>query len=602
MSQQPREQEGIPPPGADSSGNPDDDDDSPSPFSSPVSQHRPADHEIPRSRSRDSRIRRNERRASRPSVEYDIPDAFRNDDLYMQPPVQNLDGDGLWHVNSLEDAVDRRRSLGSRRSHGAVSEPFSDGYPGARLSRAPSARECRNARRQSTADPVEYDVPDEYANLDEMMDVSPVQNPDEDVIYRHRSLEQVRNRGQEYMREQRRRSASIKLGPRMDRPAPRRMLTDNEQSARPLISRLATKVYTISYLIFFAILGTLARLGLQALTYYPGAPVIFSSIWPNFGGSLFLGFLAEDRMLFRDEWGTPTYENLIKKSRRNGRDEETGSGSEPVSIDLEAAKRAYAATKKTIPLYIGLATGFCGSFTSFSSFIRDAFLALSNDLPTPAAGPIVSRNGGYSFMALLAVILLTVSVSLAGLFAGAHLAIALEPVTPSLPHRLTRKVLDRLVVVLGPGCWVGAVLLSALPPHDSWRGRATVALALAPLGCLVRFYASLYLNGRVASFPLGTFSVNTLGTAVMAMAWDLAHASGSVGGGVVACQVLQGVEDGFCGCLTTVSTWVAELAALRRRHAYVYGSVSVLASLALTVAIMGGLRWSDGFGALLCTH
>ncbi len=50
----------------------------------------------------------------------------------------------------------------------------------------------------------------------------------------------------------------------------------------------------------------------------------------------------------------------------------------------------------------------------------------------------------------------------------------------------------------------------------------------------------------------------------------------------------SGIEDGFCGCLTTVSTWVAELAALRRRHAYIYGATSFLVALALMVAIMGG--------------
>lgn len=103
----------------------------------------------------------------------------------------------------------------------------------------------------------------------------------------------------------------------------------------------------------------------------------------------------------------------------------------------------------------------------------------------------------------------------------------------------------------------------------------------------------------MASFPLGTFSVNVFGTAVLGMAWVLAHVPL---GGTVGCQVLQGVEDGFCGCLTTVSTWVAELSALRRRHAYAYGAVSVGVSLAVLVIIMGGLRWTRGFGELLCTH
>ena len=517
--------------------------------------------------------------ARRPSIEYDTPEAYMNlNDIYVEPPVQDP-GEHMLRYDS----------------HAS------------RPSRTPSARETRMARRRSTTASVDYDVPDSYANLDEVASVFPVQNPDESALYRHHSLEEARSQEQEYQSEKRRHSLSNQRRP--GAPAEGTPEIPPEETAEPTtrarVSRVATQVYTISYLVLFSFLGTLARLGLQALTYYPGAPLMSSSVWPNFAGSLFIGFLAEDRMLFRDEWGTPTYENQLRKAKQKARDEEngSGSGSGPDTPDLAAAKKAHAATKKTIPLYIGLATGFCGSFTSFSSFIRDIFLAMSNDLPNADAASPSSRNGGYSFMALLAVVIVTVSLSLAGLFIGAHIAIALEPLTPSLPYLFTRKFLDRFCVFLAWGCWVGAILLSILPPDrndsgpETWRGRAVFALVFAPLGCLARFYASLYLNRRFASFPLGTFVVNVAGTAVLATAWVLAHVPL---GGVVGCQVLQGVEDGFCGCLTTVSTWVAELAALRRRHAYVYGASSVLVALAFAVAIMGGLRWSDGFAPLLC--
>lgn len=349
-------------------------------------------------------------------------------------------------------------------------------------------------------------------------------------------------------------------------------------------------------------MGTLARIGLQALTTYPGAPV-FPSVWFNFGGCVVMGFLAEDRKLFRNEWGTPTYHQQIQKAARDQQQQESSSSSgSRSSIDLPAAKKAHLAVKKTIPLYIGLATGFCGSFTSFSSFIRDTFLALSNDLVQPGAATAFPRNDSYSVMAVLAVVIITVSASLSGLFVGAHLAIAATPITPSFPYRFTRHFLDPATVVLAWGSWVGAALLTALPPHQAWRGQVTFALLLAPVGALVRFYVSLWLNARRASFPLGTFAVNVLGTAVLGMAWDLQRASPHIigGGGVIACQALQGVEDGFCGCMTTVSTWVAELAALRRRHAWIYGAASVGAALAVMVAVMGGLRWTQGFAPVQC--
>jgi len=208
-------------------------------------------------------------------------------------------------------------------------------------------------------------------------------------------------------------------------------------------------------------------------------------------------------------------------------------------------------------------------------------------------------------MALLAVIFTTVSVSISALRIGAHLAILLEPWTPSLPFTFCRKFLDRLMVFLAWGCWLGAILLAIWPPDrhrdrpEVWRGRAIFALIFAPLGCLGRFYAAIYLNSKIPSFPLGTFVVNIFGTAIIGMTYDLQHVPM---GGVVGCQVLQGIEDGFCGCLTTISTWVSELRSLRRWNAYRYGVATVVVAFCFLVVIMGSLQWTKGFSRLECMH
>ncbi|CAO2655452.1 Nn.00g105160.m01.CDS01 [Neocucurbitaria sp. VM-36] len=374
-------------------------------------------------------------------------------------------------------------------------------------------------------------------------------------------------------------------------------------------SRYVTELYTVSYLIFFAIWGTLARVGLQALTFYPGAPVIFSELWANVAGTFIMGFLAEDRRLFRAEWGNRG-DCLPEPSDR------PASSDQHSHLERQSAKARHAKVKKTIPMYIGLATGFCGSFTSFSSFIRDTFLALSNDLrspinhpyppntPLPPVSTTVPRNGGYSFMAICATIFITLTACYSALKAGAHLALLLDPVTPTLPFRLTRRILDPLAVLLAWGIWLAAILLSLFPPHNAWRGQALFACVFAPLGCLARYYVSLYLNPIMPSFPLGTFAVNIFGTAVLGMAFDLQHVQLSdterVGGSVVGCQVLQGIMDGFCGALTTVSTWVLETDALKRRDAYVYGAGSVLGGVSLLVVIMGSVRWTIGWAEIIC--
>jgi fluoride exporter len=68
----------------------------------------------------------------------------------------------------------------------------------------------------------------------------------------------------------------------------------------------------------------------------------------------------------------------------------------------------------------------------------------------------------------------------------------------------------------------------------------------------------------------------------------------------MSCRVLQGVMEGFCGCLTTVSTWVAELNGLKREHGYIYGFTSVVVALSFLIVIMGSLLWSRGFNIPVC--
>lgn len=369
-----------------------------------------------------------------------------------------------------------------------------------------------------------------------------------------------------------------------------------------------TTLYTVAHLIFFSIIGTLARLGVQWFSFYPGTPIVTPVIWANVGGSFLMGFLTEDRQLFRDEW--MARERLHPEKNKNPF---VGPG----PGELSAAERTKV--KKTVPLYVGLAVGFCGSFTSFSSFMRDVFLALSNNLPAPVNHPStgtvttsseVSRNGGYSFLALLAIILATVALSLGALIVGAHTALALDKITPRIPSRFTRRLLDPLMVFLGFGCWLGALFLAIWPPDrfrsttETWRGTVLFPILFAPTGCLLRFYASVKLNALVPSFPLGTFAANMFGTAIQGMCYDIQHVgvgiNGSVGGGLVGCQVLQGVQDGFCGCLTTVSTWVGEINGLRRRSAYFYACASVVGGFCLMVVIMGSVRWSVGWSAPVC--
>ena len=133
--------------------------------------------------------------------------------------------------------------------------------------------------------------------------------------------------------------------------------------------------------------------------------------------------------------------------------------------------------------------------------------------------------------------------------------------------------------------------------QETWRGNVLFALALAPLGCLLRFHAALRFNGLISYFPVGTFIVNIAGTIILGACWDLQRARfiiGATEGSKIGCQVLQGLQDGFCGSLTTVSTWVIELKGLQRKHAYFYGGMSVAVGVSSLVVIMGTFVWEQG--------
>ncbi|KAK6428019.1 hypothetical protein LTR95_015844 [Oleoguttula sp. CCFEE 5521] len=399
---------------------------------------------------------------------------------------------------------------------------------------------------------------------------------------------------------------------------PEEYLPKQDHQGPPPQSRWWDEFCTVSYLVFFAIWGTLARLGVQWIAFYPGAPIVTPVIWANMAGSFVLGFLAEDKYLFSRYWSAPrmagetTHERWSKKS-----------------TDFDKLTKAETGKiKKTIPLYVGIASGFCGSFTSFSSFARDMFGALANNLPIPTNHVYdsttrvtntsnASRNAGYSFNALFAVIISTLALSLGGLIVGAHTAQLLEPWTPRLSTRVIRRFVDPVIVSLAWVCWLGAVLLAIFPPdrpsgpssrgdwsNETWRGTVLFAIVFAPLGCLLRHYTSVRINPLVPSFPLGTFAVNMFGTAIEGMLYDFQQVGigsfGLVGGGLVGCQVLQGMQDGFCGCLTTVSTLVAEISGMRKKHGYVCALSSIVGALCLVIVIMGSVRWTVGWQPAVC--
>ncbi|KAL1874479.1 hypothetical protein Daus18300_003497 [Diaporthe australafricana] len=478
-------------------------------------------------------------------------------------PVQDEDEAPIAHHRSLEDQVS------SQRTSRALFNFFADGE---NTSGELSAGEYHVGGDDD--DREEYSDPSGVGNLAETAPEAIVENPNEARRFSHHTLEEEIGQGSKHQSSHgKARSGGVGH-----------------------IGRFKTDVFILAHLVVFSILGTLAREGLSMLTAYPAQPAHFTSLWPNFAGSLVLGFLSEGAELFHHPKAARSLSRAPTITRKDTRER---SPSDTERSDLggrEKEGRHASESPLPVPLQIGLATGFCGSFTTYSAFMRDSFEALGGML-----GPTSKPSPGQDFMSVGAVIIVTLSMSIGGLRAGAHAAIFLKRYEKRLPTHVLRAM-DRASMVLGAALWgcaiAMAVVLAVWPPgQEMWWRQALLSLAFAPLGTLLRFVVSMWLNNRVIGFPLGTFCVNMLGTLVLAVAWDLQRLPdrgivANIGGDMISCQVLQAIEDGFCGCLTTVSTWVLELSTLKRKHAYQYGFASIVTSLAIVVVVMGPLKWT----------
>lgn len=315
-------------------------------------------------------------------------------------------------------------------------------------------------------------------------------------------------------------------------------------------TRIFEEVRLLLILTFFAIIGVLARKGITVLTTYNGA-FVGGVIWANFTSCIIMGMMIQTER----SWA---------------------------SIGLKA----------TIPLYVGLTTGFCGTFSSFSSLILEAFVK-SADI---SIGKYYHYpNGAYGIMECASVIISHMAVSIAGLHFGKHLIKQHDPLIPRV------NLIEDIIAICGVLAWIAVICLIIIKSWRSW----TFACIVSPIACWTRYYVSKLLNSRIKRFPLGTLTVNIFATLVLAIL-NLINRGKISGGGrivntVLTCHMLQGLEDGYCGTLSTVSTFVVELYTIKSPQSYKYGFVSLAVSYIIMLLILGSYNWSVGLTDPLCS-
>ncbi|KAJ3346155.1 hypothetical protein HDU83_003323 [Entophlyctis luteolus] len=296
---------------------------------------------------------------------------------------------------------------------------------------------------------------------------------------------------------------------------------------------------TLGYIVFFSVLGVLARVGLNVLNTFPNEPV-FPLIWSQIIGCFLYGMFQ-----------------YLKTQ----------------------------ISSVSFPLYIGLTTGLCGSITTFSSFMETTF---RNLVGSPTYAILGVHVVAVNIIAAFSVIIITFGMAIVSIFFGATVAAALP--TMSVPvysgpkqslyriRNLTK--LDYAAVFLGIASWIAALVVLVVCRNYAYFSGVNLAFScvLIPFGSAARWKLAA-LNSKWKLFPVGTFAVNVVGTLVRGVCSMLLIRSDAGHMSPILLSAIVAIKDGFCGGLTTLSTMANELIKLPLLNSVIYAGASVSTSL-----------------------
>lgn len=330
-------------------------------------------------------------------------------------------------------------------------------------------------------------------------------------------------------------------------------------------TRLVDEIMILLCILTGSILGVLARKGLTNLTTYLGS-YLGGIIWCNFSASLIMGASIFIPDIWQELIGSKLFES-----------------------------------PSVIPLYVGIGTGFCGSFSSFSTLILEAFYKAADLEPKQRS---YYPNQAYGIMEFLAVVLAHICISISAFLIGKDIASEIKKYLKPFSTRVY-ILLEGVWVLIGLAAYIVVIVLCGVKKHGSWRSW-TFSCIFGVFGAYLRYLLSRYFNSAHRYFFFGTYMANFLGTLLLSILILLQRGTKPENtltrlvNDKLSCQVLEGLADGFCGCLTTVSTFVAELMNLKSYEPYVYGLVSLLTSFAALVLTLGTYAWKVSLTTPVC--
>jgi fluoride ion exporter CrcB/FEX len=235
----------------------------------------------------------------------------------------------------------------------------------------------------------------------------------------------------------------------------------------------------------------------------------------------------------------------------------------------------------------GVSVGLCGSLTTFSSFSLELFAWYAF---------FSEGSNGFRFLNAVSVVISTIGMGYASLVFGMQITsywegkrlsghnhqleeeVAIDDdIADTCTHMglldgIVSKLLCNLIILLYVVSLVVAVCLFAMMEQldqNAWQW--IWSLIFAPLGSLCRFHLAKLLNKRR---PFGTFVANFLGSLFLSLCFLSLH---FIDANVYAAIILNAVIQGFCGCLTTLSTFIAEIKSMKFDAAFIYAVSSIIA-------------------------
>ncbi|KAM7256740.1 hypothetical protein ACFE04_012481 [Oxalis oulophora] len=243
-------------------------------------------------------------------------------------------------------------------------------------------------------------------------------------------------------------------------------------------------------------------------------------------------------------------------------------------------------------LAIGLSTGYLGSLTTFSGW-NQKMLDLSVD------GHWLYCVLGFILGLFLAAYFIIFGVETAKGFRYLLIRFNVNPsrklkVDSYIRHLIVMVV---LLVMLGLLWSVSGTLLKEEFDSGSSEAQLWLACLVGPFGVWIRWFLARF-NGRglgaggtLKWVPFGTLMANVSAACIMAALSTVKKAANTKDCDTIA----SGIQMGFLGCLSTVSTFIAEFNAMRESkytwRAYAYALMTICPSFALGTLIYSVPVW-----------